>query len=92
MRDFDWKHPLWAVIKDDGTFAGVPCLSYEEARDLASGHPGSRIFAMGLDPDGTSATWEYGEDADRDPFSDDYYEEDIEVGFDPYMGSYSYDC
>lgn len=50
MRDFEWGCPLWAVIKADGTFAGVPCLSYEEARELSAQHEGSRIFDLrGLD-------------------------------------------
>jgi len=44
MRDFDWSATLWVVIKDDGTFAGVPCLTEDEARELAYQHEGSRIF------------------------------------------------
>lgn len=34
MTDFDWTDVRWAVVKKDGTFAGVPCASYNEARDL----------------------------------------------------------
>lgn len=36
MRDFDWADDLWAVVKEDGTFAGVPCTSYAEALDLSA--------------------------------------------------------
>ena len=32
MRDFEWTDALWFVVKDDGTYAGRPCLSWEEAR------------------------------------------------------------
>ena len=35
MRDFDWTDVLFAVVKDDGSFAGVPCLSLDEAKELA---------------------------------------------------------
>lgn len=38
MRDFDWNDNLWCVVKDNGTYAGVPCLSYEEARELSNQH------------------------------------------------------
>ena len=51
-RDFEWNQELWAVVNDDGSFAGIPCLSYEEARDLASGHFGSRIFKLNLCEEG----------------------------------------
>lgn len=44
MRDFEWTDPIWIVIKDDGKFAGSPCLSWEEARELAAQHEGSKIF------------------------------------------------
>lgn len=47
-RDFEWDQELWAVVNDDGRFAGIPCLSYEEAKDLSSGHFGSRIFKLTL--------------------------------------------
>lgn len=66
MRDFDWEDTLFCVIKDDGTFAGVPCLSYEEARELSYQHEKSVVcevhplewldegcdedFEMGFDP------------------------------------------
>ena len=46
MKDFDWFETLFAVIKEDGTFAGVPCLSYEEARELQAQHIGSQIFVL----------------------------------------------
>lgn len=50
MRDFDWTDFLFAVVKADGSFAGAPCLSFEEARELASNHEGSRIFRLKLAP------------------------------------------
>lgn len=36
MFDYDWTNMHWAVVKEDGTYAGVPCTSYGEARDLAA--------------------------------------------------------
>lgn len=48
MRDFEWTDALWAVINEDGSFAGAPCLSYEEARELSAAHVGSKVFAMDL--------------------------------------------
>ena len=48
MRDFEWGQPLWAVIKEDGTYAGVPCLTEEEAYELARCHEGARIFQLVL--------------------------------------------
>lgn len=52
MRDFKWTwEELYAVIKQDGTFAGVPCLCWEEAAILAAGHEGSRIFKLTYDDD-----------------------------------------
>ena len=46
MRDFDWNDAIWAVVSEDGTFVGVPCLSYEEAKELANQHENSHIYAM----------------------------------------------
>ena len=51
MRDFEWNDHLWCVIKDDGTFAGVSCLSWDEARELAEQHEGSHIFELIRDED-----------------------------------------
>lgn len=83
VRDFGWHDALWAVIKEDGTFAGVPCTSYEEARELASQHEGSHVFDLLID---------YDDDTERYP--DDYEPLDIDddFGFDPYLGEYTYDC
>lgn len=44
-----WFSALWAVVKEDGTFAGVPCASYEEAADLASQYDNSTIYSMEQD-------------------------------------------
>lgn len=51
MKDFDWTDVRWAVVKGDGTFAGVPCASREEARDLAAQHEGAKIFFLAYEPD-----------------------------------------
>lgn len=49
-RDFDWNHGgLYAVIKSDGSYAGVPCTGEEEARELQNQHEGSRIFKLSLE-------------------------------------------
>lgn len=37
---------MYAVIKADGTFAGAPCYSLEEARNRALEHKDSWIFLM----------------------------------------------
>ena len=50
MRDFDWTDALYAVVKDDGSFAGIPCLSLDEAKELASNHEGSQIYRLVLAP------------------------------------------
>lgn len=76
MRDFAWTDTLYCVIKDDGTFAGVPCLSYEEARELSNQHEGSMIYEMSPTLDDTDEDWDFNEDC----------------GFDPYLGCYTDDC
>ena len=48
MRDFDWTDVLFAVVKDDGSFAGVPCLSLDEAKELANNHEDSHIYRLVL--------------------------------------------
>lgn len=40
------EEPAYAVIKPDGTYAGVFCTSYEEARELAAQEEGRRIFKL----------------------------------------------
>ena len=83
-RDFEWCDKLYAVIKENGTFAGVPCTSFEEARELANQHEGSHIYIMALD-----------DDDKLDVYDDEDYEPadiDSDFGFDPYMGEYTYDC
>lgn len=45
-RDFDWDDDLYAVINDDGTYAGIPCLSESEAQELANQKPGREIFIL----------------------------------------------
>lgn len=78
MRDFDWLDELYCVVTDDGTFAGVPCRSFEEAVELCSQHGGSKIFTMYLD---NYSIWE----------NEDYSCDD-DMGYDPYMGCFTDDC
>lgn len=59
MKDFDLTDRLWAVVKKDGTFAGVPCTSYGEARDLAAQHEGAKIFFLDYEPDEESEDIDY---------------------------------
>ena len=49
-RDFEWEDDLYAVIKDNGNYAGSPCVSYGEAKDLSAQHEKSRIFQLTLLP------------------------------------------
>lgn len=76
MRDFDWNDKLYAVVKNDGTFAGCPCTGWEEARELAAQHEGAKIF--------------YLEDEDNDDEEPENIDDDM--GFDPYMGCFTDDC
>ena len=79
MRDFDFDSALWAVVKNNGEYAGVPCTSYEEARDLAAQHKGARIFFLAYEPD-------------EDDKPDEPNDIDGDEGFDPYAGCFTYDC
>ena len=45
---------IWIVINPDSTYAGVPCLSWEEARELAAQKEGRRIF--NVDPNEEDVT------------------------------------
>ena len=49
MRDFEWTQDLWCVVKQDGSFAGKPCVTSEEAYELSKQHKGSAIFKMNYD-------------------------------------------
>ncbi len=64
MKDFGWLDDLWCVIKADGTFAGVPCRTAEEALELSAQHDGSGIFRMYYD-------WE------TDPFGFRFKQDDV---------------
>lgn len=81
MRDFSWHDTLYCVVKADGTYAGVPCLSWDEAVELSNQHDGSRIFTMTVGRQINS----YEEDFEPDNIDDD-------MGYDPYMGCFSDDC
>lgn len=45
---------IWIVINPDGTYAGVPCLTWEEARELVAQKKGRRVF--NLDPNEEDVT------------------------------------
>lgn len=81
MRDFGWADDLWAVVKEDGTFAGVPCTSYAEALDLSAQHPDSEVFSLRLEPE---------DEEEQEENFDDYFP--LDLGFDPYEGAYTFDC
>ena len=57
MRDFNLFDELFAVIKEDGTFAGQPCTSLEEAIELANQHEGSYIYLLKFDNENFSRMW-----------------------------------
>lgn len=54
MRDFNWFDELYCVVKDDGSFAGKPCLTIEEAIELSANHKHSQIFKMKWEKDALS--------------------------------------
>lgn len=68
----------FCVINANGTYAGMPCVTYEEARELAAQCEGRRIFEIWVEDD--------------DPDEDEDWEYNEDMGFDPYMGCYSDDC
>ncbi len=84
-RDFDWLDRLYAVVKEDGTFAGIPCTNFEEAKELSAQHEGSHIYIMALDDDNELEVYDDNYDFEPSNIDDD-------CGFDPYMGEYTYDC
>jgi len=83
MRDFDWFDELWCVVKDDGSFAGCPCITWCEARELQAQHEGSQIFYMKV------TGWVTKKEKEPEDYPDDC---DYEVGFDPYCGCFTDDC
>lgn len=91
MRDYEYNCELWAVVNPDGTFAGVPCTSWEEARELANAREGRWIYAMCPDPNG-EVILEDDQSLEDDALSFDDYYNDNEMGFNPYLGCFDYDC
>lgn len=81
MRDFDWNDTLYAVIKNDGNFAGAPCTSFDEARELAAQHSSAKIFGL---------IREFEDLLDCEPDEPDDIDSDF--GYDPYLGCETYDC
>ena len=76
-RDFEWHDTLWAVIKEDGSFAGVPCTSFGEARELANQHKGSHIYCLSIDYDDDIERYPENYDLDTEDECDFYPDEDI---------------
>ena len=37
---------MWVVVNADGTYAGVPCLSWEEALELKAAGEGRRAYVI----------------------------------------------
>lgn len=54
MEELKALDMIWIVINPNGTYAGVPCVSWEEARELAAQREGRRIF--NLDPNEEDVT------------------------------------
>ena len=48
MEELKTKNMIWIVINLDGTYAGVPCITWEEARELVAQKEGRRVF--NIDP------------------------------------------
>lgn len=41
-----WQHNLFCVVNPDGTYAGEPCVAYEEALELSYQRTGRMIFKL----------------------------------------------
>lgn len=51
-RDFEWDQgELYAVVKNDGRYAGYPCTSHGEAVQMSANHNGSKVFKLVLEDD-----------------------------------------
>ena len=48
MEELKTRNMIWIVINSDGTYAGVPCITWEEARELVAQKEGRRVF--NIDP------------------------------------------
>lgn len=46
MEDLKELDMIWVVINSNGTYAGKPCISWEEAQELAAQCKGRRIFIL----------------------------------------------
>ena len=54
MEELKALNMIWIVINSDGTYAGTPCLTWEEARELVAQKEGRRAF--NLDPNEEDVT------------------------------------
>ncbi len=48
MNELKQAKMLWIVLNPDGTYAGVPCLSWEEAREMVAQKEGR--WVLNVDP------------------------------------------
>ena len=48
MEELKALNMIWIVINPDGTYAGVSCLTWEEAKELVAQKEGRRVF--NIDP------------------------------------------
>ncbi len=48
MNELKQAKMLWIVLNPDGTYAGVPCLSWEEAREMVAQKKGR--WVLNVDP------------------------------------------
>lgn len=52
MKELKWSSKLiWVVINPDGTYAGAPCVTWEEALELSSQREGRRIYIIDIRED-----------------------------------------
>lgn len=47
---------MWIVLNADGSYAGVPCKSAEEARELVNAAEGRRCWILNTDDEVTEET------------------------------------
>lgn len=87
---------MYCVLNPNGTYAGIPCETWEEARELAAAAPDRTIYR--LEPEceeEEEERWPYVKTGwDDDAEDEDYLlgNEDDDCGFDPYLGCYTDDC
>lgn len=81
----------FCVINANGTYAGMPCVTYEEARELAAAADGRKMFRIWLEDDDSDNDYS-DEDISDEKWDEDLEDDYSEMGYDPYMGCFSDDC